>query len=320
MRAELIINPRATTTSARVIDVLVHAFADELDLHVTMTTHPGHAYKIGEQSRLDRTDLVITLGGDGVIHEVVNGLLTDGPGPDVPMLATIPGGSGNVFVRALGLPLDPVETAGEILESLREKSVRTIGLGRVHTDIGSRWFVANAGLGIDAEIIEAMEQQRAAGHTATPTRYLRTSLRQYLARTNRKHPALTITRAGGPPLEKVFLAIVQNTAPWTYFGRWPIDPCPQADFDAGLDLFALRGLGLPTALRAARRMIWSVPAGSTRRSIVVWHDQTTFTVTADRPIPLQTDGESAGRVRKAEFWSVPEALRTVAPPLANSDK
>jgi diacylglycerol kinase family enzyme len=320
VRAELIINPRATTTSARVIDVLVHAFADELDLHVTMTTHAGHAHKIGEQARLDGTGLVITLGGDGVIHEVVNGLLTDGPGPDVPILATIPGGSGNVFARALGLPLDPVEAAGAILECLRADRFRSIGLGRVHSDAGSRWFVANAGLGIDAEIIESMEQQRAAGHVATPNRYLRTALRQYFARTDRKHPALTIRRPGQPAIDQVSVTIVQNTAPWTYFGRWPIDPCPQADFDAGLDLFALRGLGVPTALRAVRRMVMSVSAGSTRRSLIVWHDQSTFTVEADRPIPLQTDGESAGRVRIAEFWSVPKALRTVALPTNKSDK
>ena len=312
MRGLLVINPHATTTSARVTDVLVHAFADELDLSVTMTTHRGHAYKLGEQARLDGLDLVITLGGDGVIHEVVNGMLSDGPGPEVPMLATVPGGSGNVFARALGLPLDSVEATGELLDGLREQRTRTIGLGQVVIDDGEpRWFVANAGLGLDAEIIEAMDAQRRAGRTATPMRYLTTALRQYFARTDRKHPALTVTRSGSSTVDHAFVAIVQNTAPWTFFGSWPIDPCPQADFDAGLDLFAVRRLSIAPALRVVRRLIWSVSAGSTKRSIAVWHDQAAFTVQADRPTPMQMDGEAVGSVRKAEFRAVPNALTTV---------
>lgn len=312
MRGLLVINPRATTTSTRVTDVLVHAFADELDLSVTMTTHRGHAFKLGEQARLDGLDLVITLGGDGVIHEVVNGMLSDGPGPDVPILATVPGGSGNVFARALGLPLDPVEATGELLDGLRENRTRTIGLGQVTIDEGEpRWFVVNAGVGLDAEIIEAMDAQRRAGRTATPTRYLTTALRQYFTRTDRKHPALTVTRSGSSAVDHVFVAIVQNTAPWTFFGSWPIDPCPQADFDAGLDMFAVRRMSIAPALRVARRLIWSVPAGSTKRSIAVWHDQAAFTVEADRPTPMQVDGEAVGSVRKAEFRAVPHALTTV---------
>lgn len=309
MRGLLIINPRATTTSTRVTDVLVHAFADELDLQVTMTTHRGHARTLGTQARVDKQQVVITLGGDGVIHEVVNGMLLDGPGDDVPILATIPGGSGNVFARALGLPLDPVEAAGQILDGLRERRTRRIGLGRVRIDEDSCvWFIANAGLGIDAEIIEAMERQRSKGHTATPMRYFQTALRQLFIDTDRRYPRLTLHRAGLPPLRGVHAAIVQNTSPWTFFGPRPIDPCPLANFDTGLDLFALRSLAFPSALRAARRMVMNSPAGSSGSNVVVWHDQVAFRMSADPPTPMQIDGESLGNVRIADFESVPDAL------------
>ena len=102
MRGLLIVNPRATTTSPRVTDVLVQALSNELDLEVTVTTHKGHGIAIGERARAEGLDIVVTLGGDGVIHEVVNGLLTNGVHADLPRLATVPGGSGNVFARALG--------------------------------------------------------------------------------------------------------------------------------------------------------------------------------------------------------------------------
>ena len=307
MRGLLVVNPRATTTSARVTDVIVNALSHELDLQVTMTTHRGHGFELGRAARTQGLDIVITLGGDGVVNEVVNGMLEEGVGDNVPILATVPGGSGNVFARALGIPVDAVEATGEIMEAIRANRTRTIGLGRVN----GRWFTSNAGVGLDAEIITAMEEQRSAGRTASPTRYLTTFLRQYFARTDRKNPALTLTSAKGVN-EGVFAVVVQNTAPWTYFGSWPIDPCPQASFDTGLDVFALRDLGLFAAARAARRMLARSNAGSTKESIVVSHDLEAFTITCSRPMPMQVDGESTPEVTEAVFVSVPDALRVIA--------
>jgi diacylglycerol kinase family enzyme len=312
VRGLLVVNPRATTTSPRVVDVIVHALSDEIDLDVTVTTHRGHGVLLGEMAREQGLDIVVTLGGDGVVNEVVNGMLVDGPGPDVPLLATVPGGSGNVFARNLGLPNDPVEATGLLLDRLRVDGSRPIGLGRAN----DRWFVANAGLGIDAEIIATMERHRTSGHPATPTRYLMTTLNTFFRGTDRRNPALTLTRGGSSGhaaerLEGVFLAIVQNCSPWTYLASWPIDPCPEASFDAGLDVFAVRRLRVPTALRAARRMVLSRTGGTAGGGIFVWHDQPAFTLTAHRPVELQIDGEGMGPVTEVVFTATPDALRVV---------
>ena len=182
MRGLLVVNPRATTTSPRVVDVIVHAFSAELDLDVTVTTHRGHGIQLGERAREERLDVVVTLGGDGVVNEVANGMLVDGPGPEVPLLAPVPGGSANVFARSLGLPNDAVEATGLLLERLRTGEHRSIGLGTAN----ARWFLVNAGIGIDAEIISAMEDHRRAGRSATPLRYFTTTLNAYFRRTDRK--------------------------------------------------------------------------------------------------------------------------------------
>lgn len=296
------------------IDVIVHALSDEIDLDVTVTTHKGHGILLGEMALEQRLDLVITLGGDGVINEVVNGMLSNGPSDDVPLLATVPGGSGNVFARTLGLPTDAVEATGLILDRLRAGGTRTVGLGRA----GQRWFLVNAGLGIDAEIIAAMERHRKVGHAATPARYLTTTLTEFFRGTNRKEPALTLTRPpahagdGAERLEGVFLAIVQNTSPWTYFGNWPMSPCPEASFDLGLDVFVTRRMRVPTALRAARRLTTSTVGGTAGGGLIVWHDQPTFTLTASRPVELQLDGEGMGPTTEVVFTSHREALRVVA--------
>ncbi|MEI6361961.1 MAG: diacylglycerol kinase family protein [Actinomycetes bacterium] len=313
MRGLLVVNPKATTTSPRVIDLIVHALSDQLELDVTVTTHKGHGIMLGELALQQGLDVVITLGGDGIVNEVVNGILSNGPGPHVPRIATVPGGSANVFARTIGLPTDSAEAAGQVLDALRAGSTRTIGLGRA----GDRWFLANAGLGIDAEIIAAMERHREAGRTASPTRYFITTLNEFFRGTNRKEPALTLTRPTGPHgeagdrLEGVFLAIVQNASPWTFFGTWPISPCPDADFDLGLDVFAARRLRVPTALRAARRMLTRTTGGTAGGGLILWHDQERFTLTATRPVELQIDGEGMGMTTEVTFSSHPQALQVV---------
>ena len=308
MRGLLVVNPHATTTSPRVTDVLVQALSRELDLEVTVTTHKGHGIEIGNRARIEGLDIVVTLGGDGIIHEVVNGLLADGVREGLPRLATVPGGSGNVFARALGLPADPVEATGHLLDAVRNGSTRRIGLGRA----ADRWFITNAGIGLDAEVIDAMEEQRRAGHTATPVRYLATVIRHTFWVTDRRNPRLSLRRPGRVTVDGVFHVIVQNTKPWTYFGTWPIQPCPDASFDTGLDVFALRSLDTANTLRAARRMIMHAKAGSTRNSIVVWHDIDSFTVAMSVPKGLQIDGESIGLVTEVHFESVPDALEVFA--------
>ena len=152
--------------------------------------------------------------------------------------------------------------------------------------------------------------------SATPARYLTTALNAYFRGTNRSEPALTLTRVAEDGhsherLEGVFLAFVQNTSPWTYFGNLPINPCPEASFDAGLDVFALRRMRVPTALIATRRLLTSSSGGSARGGIISWHDQQGFTLTAQRPVAFQIDGEGIGDTTEVVFTSHPDALRVV---------
>jgi diacylglycerol kinase family enzyme len=304
VRGVLIVNPHATTTSPLTTDVIVQAASHELDLEVTFTTHRGHAVKIARDARNRHLDVVLTLGGDGVVNEVVNGLLEpDAEGP-VPRLAPIPGGSANVFARALGIPTDPVEATGLLLRGLRNGRSRATGKEE-------RWFAVNAGIGIDAQIIESVDQQRMRGRSATPMRYLTTTVRELLTRIDRTQPALTLTRPGMAPVREVFMCLVQNTAPWTYFGPWPIDPNPLASFETGLDLFAMKSLGPWATARAARRMVMRTPGILPSTGLMSWHDVAEFEVEASREVPMQVDGESVGSVTGARFLACPDALQVV---------
>ena len=106
MRAVLIVNPNATSTTPAGRDLLAHALESRTRLTVAHTGHRGHAIEIAQQAVEDNIDVVIAHGGDGTVNEVVNGLLGK-PGRlplgQLPAVAVVPGGSANVFARSLGI-------------------------------------------------------------------------------------------------------------------------------------------------------------------------------------------------------------------------
>lgn len=306
MRALLVVNPSATTTTARSRDVLARALRSEVDLELGYTEHRGHAAELARDATLTGIDLVVTLGGDGTVNEVVNGLLTKGPGPDVPALAVVPGGSTNVFARALGLPKDWAEGTGVILEALRDGRTRTIGLGLAD----DRYFTFCAGFGLDAETIRRVESYRTRGRTATKGLYVASALSQYMLGTDRRLSPIRLTRPGVAPERDLGTVIVQNTAPWTYFGPRAINACPDASFDTGLDLMGLRGLKVPSTVRTVSQ-IFSTRPFPHGRGVLGLHDLSEFTLSSDTPLAFQLDGDYVGERDKITFRSAPEALRVV---------
>lgn len=302
MRALLVVNPKATATTARARDVLAHALASETKLDVVHTHSRGHAMQLARQAAVDGLDLVVALGGDGTVNEVVNGLLTDGPGSGVPALAVVPGGSTNVFARALGLPESPVEATGDLLEALRVDRRRTLGLGLAD----DRWFTFCAGLGLDAAVVRRTDRRRANGRRATPTLFVTEALREFFMTAERKRPPLTLTRPGAEP-EQLGLALVCNTAPWTYLAGRPVLPCPQASFDSRLDVFGIRKLRTATTLRHLRQILSAEPT-LRGRHLLALHDVGGFTISAQSPLPFQLDGDDLGERTSVTFRAVPAAL------------
>jgi len=308
VRALLIVNPHATSTTPVRREVITHALASELDLDVVQTRYRGHAAHVAEGAAREGFGLVLTLGGDGTVNEVVNGILrARPPGADgAPLLAALPGGSANVFIRALGLPIDPVDATGRILRSLPAGRTRTIGLGLAD---GSRYFCFNAGLGIDAEVVRVVEGLRARGRGASAALYVRTTVRQFTTVTNRREPALTLERDGQPAMDGLFLGIVSNASPWTYLGQRPVNASPRAGFDTGLDLFAMRRLGTLRTLNVVRQMLGD--GGPAGRHVVSLHDQDALTFRAARPVAFQVDGEYVGEREHVMLRSIPNALRVL---------
>jgi len=305
MRALLVVNPKATTATARGRDVLARALGSDLKLDVVETERRNHAIALGARAVDEAYDLVVVLGGDGTVNEVINGILRDGPRSDLPALAAVPGGSTNVFHRALEIPRDPVEATGLLLDAIREDRSRWIGLGKAN----ERWFSFTAGIGLDADAVRAIERARDRGKSPTPTRYAATALKRFFTGTDRRSPALTLELPGEEPVTDLYLAIVGNCWPWTYFGSRPVVLTKTASFDAGLDLVVRRRLGTVGTLWAASGML--AGSGLRGRATTVLTDLREFRIQADRPMHLQVDGDYLGETEGVAFQSVPAALRVI---------
>ena len=125
----------------------------EYELHYT--NEPQEAIDVAKWGIDEGFKRIVAMGGDGTVNEVVNGML----GRDA-VLAVIPAGSGNDFVRMLGIPADPLD-AIDLLTGGRE---RTIDLGRIADD---RCFVNGVGIGIDAQVArDVLQMERLRGAAA----------------------------------------------------------------------------------------------------------------------------------------------------------
>jgi YegS/Rv2252/BmrU family lipid kinase len=304
MRAVLIVNPKATATTPRGRDVLARALASDLKLDVVETTHRGHAAEIAAEAVRDELDLVVTLGGDGTVNEAVNGLMT-GTGTR-PAYAVVPGGSANVFSRGLGLPEDPVEATSALLESLRAGRSRQISLGQVN----GRYFSFCAGIGFDAEVTGIVEGRRRGGARSTPGLYVRSAVRHFYDGSDRA--SLTSAIEGESPIDGLQMVVVSNTSPWTYWGSRPLKPSPEASFETGLDIYAMRKMRLLPTLRALAQMAAAEGSGPRGRAIARRHNLDSFLLTAPAPVALEVDGDYVGEFTRFELRSVPQALTVVA--------
>lgn len=309
MRALFIVNPRATTTTSRSHEVIEGALRSELDLTTVVTTHRGHARELAGSAAEQGYGLLLSLGGDGTVNEIVNGLMEAPSHLPRPSYAVLPGGSANVFIRALGMPADPVEATGAVLRALREGGEREIGLGLVDDGVTNRYFTFCAGFGWDADVVQRVEDERNSGRRATPALYAEVAMKLFF-QGDIRDPSLSVS-AGGTSRSNVYFALVSNTTPWTYAGALPLQPTPASRFELGLDAFALTHSS--TALTGWILSQMFLPKGlpGQGRGYLTWHDKDSLTITSEHPRAFQIDGEYLGDREQVNFRSLPNALRIV---------
>lgn len=301
MRILLLVNSAASSVTGRRRVVIHKALSADHEVTLAETARRGHATRLARSAASEGTDVVVVLGGDGTLNEAANGLA----GTET-ALAALPGGSTNVFARILGLPDDPVDAVGELLDSLDRGAVSPIALGAVD----GRYFLFHCGIGFDAAVVEEVERRgplkRWAGHPL----FIYAAVTTWLRRSTRRRPPMQLLDADGEVLDEGLFTIVLNANPYTYLGGRSFDLVPGLELDAPLTAITLRSLSLhrlvPVAVKALRSGdVRAMPGVRVHEGL---HD---LTVAAQPPVGYQADGDHLGAAPRLRIRWVPDALRLV---------
>jgi len=148
-KAKIILNPMADMGNAwRAANDLRPIVAEHGQADWSGTVYPTHATELARQAGLDGYDMVIAMGGDGTVHEVINGLMQV-PAEKRPALGVVPVGSGNDFAHAIGVPLKSDHALARALQG----EVSTVDIGLMIDANGRREYFDNTvGIGFDAVV------------------------------------------------------------------------------------------------------------------------------------------------------------------------
>lgn len=303
MKILLVVNSSASSVTARGRVIIQKALSADHEVSLAETTRRGNATRLARGAASAGTELVVVLGGDGTLNEAANGLA----GTDC-ALATLPGGSTNVFARTLGLPNDPVEAAAVLLDALDRDAIRPVDLGSVN----GRYFLFHTGVGFDAAVVRQVEKRSAlkryAGHPLFVWAAVTTWFRHY----DRSKPRFEVHLPDGTTIDDGYFSLVMNTDPYTFLGNRPLHVTEAAGLDKPLAALTLRSLGLPTLLGVASAALKGDGIRS-GRSIDVRADLDGLRIIGHGPFPYQVDGDYLGEANDLTFKHEPDAIRLVVP-------
>ena len=311
MRALLVVNTFATTTSPEIKAVISAALENKLDLTVVTTEQKLHAVEIAKTAKSDGYELIIGFGGDGTLNELANGLLANGLDPTGPKLAGIPGGNANVFLRNLGYANDPIIATAQLLENLAKNSTKTIGLGKLTSAEISRWFLFNAGFGIDAQVLAKMDLQRNRGKYVSDSAYAMLAIRELFSEIRKGRSPILITDQNNVTAKPVQFALIVNFAPWTYVGKFAISPLVRLADTSALDIFGSHKLSISNTVRLISSFITADKIKSDPQTLVLERQQS-LDIKALKPTWAQVDGEPLKKIQVAKVEHFANCLTVIA--------
>jgi diacylglycerol kinase family enzyme len=303
-RMLVIVNPYATTVSDRLKNLVIYALRGRYQVEAVETESRDHATALCREAARERYDVVVAFGGDGTVNEAANGLV----GSETP-LSALPGGRTNVYCRMLGIPTDVVDATEHLLRLTDEWQPRRVDVARVN----ERHFLFSAGVGLDASVVERVDAhprlKARIGEWYYAAVVMRVFGRRYLFNPPRLEAWLGAERVEG------VTAVVQNAAPYTFFGNRPVHIGEGATLNSGtlsgVVLQRARPIDIPTV--GWRALSERAELGRHRRVHPFSGVQELEIRSADeRALPLQVDGDYIGEVDAAAFGVLPGGLLVVA--------
>lgn len=289
-----IVNPAAGKGAAlSMAEHIRHRFeGTSLNWRILKTWGPGHATILAREAVANQPDIhIYSVGGDGTLNEVVNGLAeTESP------LGILPCGSGNDSIRSLTDVHDPVL----LLESLVDARIEKTDLGKLN----DRWFLNIASAGFDAEVVNRTNHFKKLPLVPGSLAYVMGVLTTLIQRNLHE---VTITLDDGEPEKSILL--LAAFANGKYYGGG-MQPTPAADLHDGLlnscrvsPLSRMRMLKFfPKFIKGQHGIMEEVRFDTFKRLLLE----------SEQPLPINIDGELSTE-KRVEVTIHPGALRLKHP-------
>lgn len=290
-RTVCLLNPAAG--SERANEVLLERLDGEDGVEVLRGEEPGDLGRMAGEVAAAGAATVVVAGGDGTLNEVVAGAR---PHLDRTTFVLLPEGTGNDFARTLGLPLDPVAVVDAFLAG--RLSPRPVDLVTYECDGAAGSFVNGSVGGFGAKVAELMDSGLKAflGRLAYPV-----TAGSALSELTEHH---LLVDADGEEFGVVAWNLYVTNGR-TVGGGFEVSP-DASPFDGLLDLAILPVINRELLVDRAREFLED-PLGE-GASLLLRRQARRIRIEADPPMPLNRDGDPAGRT-PVVFEAAPGALR-----------
>ncbi|MBD0852066.1 diacylglycerol/lipid kinase family protein [Maribacter arenosus] len=265
------------------------------------TLRRKHAIELAKQAAEDGCEYLVAVGGDGTLHEVINGVLQSNiPASEYPAVGLLPYGSANDFARTAGIS----NSIEDLFALMRSNTTQKVDLGKIvlQQPQETRYFSNIAGVGLGAKVAQQLEGSSSV--LGPSFNYYKHILKGFLRYTKKE------VRCTSDTWEWQGKLLVMAVANGRYFGN-AICIAPDAQLTDGRFQIAIFGdLSLWDYLKNLGKLKKGVKINLPQ---VSYHTAKEVELTSNDPCGIEADGEYVGLL-PATISIVPKAIRFLMPP------
>lgn len=280
--------------NTRIGDKKIAEFKDAVSEHIAHKPHQihyteygGHAIELAQAAIAQHASLVVAVGGDGTVNEVLQSMVY----ADIPM-AIVPTGSGNGLARHCSIPI----TINDAVKIIADNHFLKIDVGKIN----EKYFISNAGVGFDAWVCNNIKQSTSRGLKM----YIQEVIKSYF---NYKPAIYNIQADNKTIVEKGYFL---NFANGKEFG-YGFQIAPNASLQDGLlDMVLVKKINLLTGIK----FVWDGwQQNIMHNSNCIHITAKKFTIESDDLKYFQVDGDAMDCDGKCSIELFPKSLKLIVP-------
>jgi len=300
LKAELIVNLTAGggKPHKHLNTVLKHLKENGLNFKMCTTSHQGEAVELAQKAADNGAELIVSVGGDGTVNEIVNGIMKS---KNDPPLGIIPLGWANDFIKSTNIPSDIIEACKILIKGKTKK----IDIGVINNQI---YFANICGVGFDAEVAQLANRMKSKHpnlHILSAFVYVFATVKKLLSPFNCHNVKI---KFDGQEIHSKILFIAIGNGKF-YGGRFKITPEAILD-DSLLEVCVVEEMGrlkylmsIPKVFKGAHESIKGINFYRAKEVVIQ----------SSEPILAQVSGEVIEGQKEFTITLLPKRLKLIVP-------